>query len=221
MTTHPPDVSAERVARDLLEIGAVSLSPEKPFRWASGRLAPVYCDNRLTMRYPRVRGRIAASFESAIKRVGWPCDVVVGTATAGIPHAAWLAARVELPMAYVRSEAKAHGKKRRIEGAPPPGSRAVVIEDLISTGMSSVAVVEPLREAGIEVSGIMSIFSYGLEVAEEAFDQAGVDAFSLCTFGTLVDLAERDSLLPARQIASLRRWYSDPEAWSNERLAAD
>lgn len=156
-----------------------------------------------------------------MKRLGWPCDLVVGTATAGIPHAAWLAARTELPMAYVRSEAKAHGKKRQIEGNPPPGSSAVVIEDLISTGMSSVAVVAPLREAGIEVSGIMSIFSYGLEAANATSEEAGVNVFPLCTFERLVHVAERDDLLPEDQIASLRSWFSDPEAWSSERKVAD
>lgn len=221
MTILPPDDSADILARDLLRIGAVSLSPDSPYRWASGRLAPVYCDNRLTMRYPRVRGRIAAAFEGAVTRLGWPCDVVIGTATAGIPHAAWLAARTELPMAYVRSKAKAHGQKQQIEGNPPPGSSAVVIEDLISTGMSSAAVVAPLREAGIEVSGIMSIFTYGLDAANAAFEEAGVDVFSLCTFERLVDVAERDALLQDEQIASLRRWFSDPEAWSNERKVAD
>lgn len=217
MTTLPPDESADIVARDLLRIGAVSLAPDQPFRWASGRLAPVYCDNRLTMRYPRVRGRIAAAFEGAVKRLGWPCELIVGTATAGIPHAAWLAARTDLPMAYVRSEAKEHGRRRQIEGDPPPGAKAVVIEDLISTGKSSVAVVAPLRAAGIDVSGIMSIFSYGLDAAEAVFEEAGVDVFSLCTFEALVDVAERDALLSGDQIASLRDWYTDPRSWSEAR----
>jgi len=206
-----------QVARELLRIKAVSLSPSEPFMWASGRLSPVYCDNRLSLGYPEVRSLIAHGFEALIREKSLSCDVVVGTATAGIPHAAWLADKMELPMAYVRSAPKGHGKGNQIEGLAPRGAKAVVIEDLISTGMSSTAVLRPLAEAGVEVEAVLAIFTYGLDVAEKAFQAAGMPYYTLSDFPTLIEEAERTGLLSKSDLESLQAWYRNPDLWSLER----
>jgi orotate phosphoribosyltransferase len=206
-----------QIARELLRIKAISLSPSEPFTWASGRLSPIYCDNRLSLGYPEVRTLIANGFEALIKEKGLSCDVIVGTATAGIPHAAWLAGNMDLPMAYVRSAPKGHGKGNQIEGLAPSGARAVVIEDLISTGMSSTAVLKPLAEAGVEVLAVLAIFTYGLDVADRAFQAAGVPYFTLSDFPALVEVAEESALLSESELESLKSWYRDPDSWSVER----
>lgn len=214
------DEQARRIAGHLLRIGAVSLSPSDPFTWASGRLSPVYCDNRLTLGYPQVREEIAAGFAAIIEAERFPCDVIVGTATAGIPHAAWLADRMKLPMAYVRSSAKAHGRGNQIEGLAPSGAHSVVIEDLVSTGMSSTAVLAPLREAGVQVEAVLAIFTYGLPGSQEAFDAAGVPLHTLSNFGVLIEVAEQTGLLPEEDILSLQAWYRNPARWSADRGGA-
>lgn len=211
------DFSAE-LADDLLSIGAVSFSPDLPYTWASGMLSPVYCDNRLTLGYPAVRRRITDGFTQAVE--GTDVDVVAGTATAGIPHAAWLADRLGLPMVYVRSAAKGHGKSRRVEGPLAEGSRVVLVEDLISTGMSSLAAVQGLRDEGASVVLLVAIFSYGLPVAREAMGRDGVDVRVLTSFDRLLDAAARSGRLSADGLDSLRDWYRDPAAWSVARGAA-
>lgn len=213
------DDLARRIAGHLLRIGAVSLSPSDPFTWASGRLSPVYCDNRLTLGYPSVRSDIARGFADIIAREQLPCDVVVGTATAGIPHAAWLADRTGLPMAYVRSSAKAHGRGNQVEGLAPEGAHAVVIEDLVSTGMSSTAVLQPLADAGVKVEAVLAIFTYGLPSADEAFAQAGIPLFTLSSFPVLIDVAEESGSLDDAEMESLRAWYRNPARWSADRGA--
>ncbi len=205
---------ARWLATELLRIGAVVLRPEEPFTWASGRRAPVYCDNRLTLGYPALRRAICGAFADQIDENGWEVDAVVGTATAGIAHAAWLADRLDLPMAYVRSAAKGHGRQNRVEGRLPERARVVVIEDLVSTGMSSTAVLPPLLEAGCTVHSIMAIFTYGLAAAEKAFRAAGVPLVTLSSFPVLIDAARDGSLLAASDVASLEAWYRDPSAWS-------
>lgn len=212
-----PDRSGE-LADDLLTIGAVSFSPESPYTWASGMLSPVYCDNRLTLGYPAVRRRITDGFAESV--VGTDVDVVAGTATAGIPHAAWLADRLGLPMVYVRSAAKGHGKSRRVEGPLAEGSRVVLVEDLISTGMSSLAAVQGLRDEGASVVLLVAIFSYGLPVAREAMGRDGVDVRVLTSFDRLLDAAARSGQLSAGGLDSLRAWYRDPAAWSVARGGA-
>lgn len=208
---------ARRIARHLLRIGAVSLSPTDPFTWASGRLSPVYCDNRLTLGYPDVRSDIAAGFAAVMRENRIACDVVVGTATAGIPHAAWLADRTGLPMAYVRSKAKAHGRGNQIEGLAPEGAHAVVIEDLVSTGMSSTAVLGPLAEAGVKVEAVLAIFTYGLPSAEEAFRQAETPLFTLSNFPALLEVASETDSLTEEDVNSMRAWYRNPSLWSTDR----
>jgi len=211
------ETRAHRIARHLLRIGAVSLSPSDPYTWASGRLSPVYCDNRLTLGYPDVRADIAAGFADILHEKGLPCDVIVGTATAGIPHAAWLAERTGLPMAYVRSKAKEHGRGNQIEGLAPEGAHAVVIEDLVSTGMSSTAVLAPLAEAGVKVEAVLAIFTYGLPSANEAFRNAGVPLFTLSNFGALIDVASETDALTDADLESMRAWYRNPSRWSADR----
>lgn len=204
---------ARQLAADLLTIGAVSLRPDDPFTWASGRRAPIYCDNRLTLAYPEVRRRIATGFVQRLAGAAMP-HVVVGTATAGIPHAAWVADRLDLPMAYVRSAPKQHGKGNQIEGRVASGQRVVVIEDLVSTGGSSVAVVDALRAAGAEVDAVLAIFSYGLPAAAEAFADADVPLHTLTTFETLQQVAVASKRLPDDALDTLRAWQRDPAAWS-------
>jgi len=216
MSTSRDDL-ARRIARDLLRIGAVSLSPSDPFTWASGRLSPVYCDNRLTLGYPDVRRDISRGFARVIREERLPCDVIVGTATAGIPHAAWVAQKMELPMAYVRSKAKAHGRGNQIEGLAPEGAHAVVIEDLVSTGMSSTAVLSPLGEAGVKTEAILAIFTYGLPAADEAFAAAGIPLFTLSSFPVLIDEASKSGALTDDELLSLQAWYRNPARWSADR----
>jgi len=211
------DELARRIARHLLRIGAVTLSPTKPFTWASGRLSPVYCDNRLTLGYPEVRSDIAKGFAAVIRAEGISCDVIVGTATAGIPHAAWLAEKTELPMAYVRNKAKEHGRGNQIEGLAPDGARAVVIEDLVSTGMSSTAVLGPLSDAGVLVQAVLAIFTYGLPSSRKAFATAGVPLHTLSTFSVLLEEASKADSLTDEDLSSLQAWYRNPARWSADR----
>ena len=217
----PSRETARRIAEALLRIEAVALSPERPYTWASGLRSPIYCDNRVTMAFPPVRKMITEAFVETLAREGGVPEAVVGTATAGIPHAAWLADRLDLPMAYVRSKPKAHGRGNRIEGRLAPGADVVVIEDLVSTGMSSVAVVETLRDAGVRVEAVLAIFSYGLPAADAAFARAGVPLYTLTNFAILLDVARESGALAPEALASLEAWRRDPEAWSRSHASVD
>ena len=208
----PNDPLAYAVAEDLLEIGAVTLSPRAPYTWASGMKSPVYTDNRLTLAYPNVRAHLRNGFLQQIDRAGLRAEIVVGTATAGIPHAAWLAEALDRPMAYVRSKAKAHGKANQIEGLVATEGRAVVVEDLISTGGSSLAAVEAVQAAGLEVEAVLAIFTYGFPDAERRFADANVPYYALTTFHALVDVAEQTRRLPTDDVALLRAWHAGLQA---------
>lgn len=210
-----PDLP-RRIAADLLTIRAVILAPDDPFTWSSGLRAPIYCDNRLTLSYPTVRRTIASGFEEQLHHHELAPQVIVGTATAGIPHAAWLADRLDLPMAYVRSEAKAHGRGNQIEGIVEPGQNAVVVEDLISTGGSSLAVVEALRSAGANVLALLAIFTYGFAEARQRFEQAQVPVYTLTDFDTLLSVAIEQDLLDSSALDTLRSWRQNPRAWSEQ-----
>ena len=179
----------KNIARDLLSIGAVFLRPEQPFTWASGILSPIYCDNRLILSAPAVRERVEQALADTVRRHHPDCEMLMGTSTAGIAHAAIAATLLNLPMGYVRGEAKSHGRTNRIEGRLEPGTKVVVIEDLISTGGSAVEVVEALREAGAEVLGIVSIFTYGMQRGLERLAAAGVVNHSLSNLDALVEVA--------------------------------
>lgn len=192
------------LAEDLLRIGAVALRPDDPFTWASGLKAPVYTDVRRVLGHPDVRRRLA----DALAAAAGACDVVAGTATAGIPWGALVADRLDRPFAYVRSAAKAHGQGRRIEGAEVAGRRVVLVEDTVSTGGSALDAAAALHDAGADVAGVAAIYSYALPVADAAL--AGLPTSVLVTFHDLLAAARLDDAAAA----SLRAWHADPRAWS-------
>ncbi len=177
------------IAKELLSIGAVFLRPEDPFTWASGIKSPIYCDNRLTLSAPEVRQKIEVGLSSLVMKHYPECQMLMGTSTAGIAHAAITASILGLPMGYVRSEAKSHGRGNRIEGRMDKGTKVVVIEDLISTGGSAIEVVEALREEGAEVLGIASIFTYGIKKGLMRIAEAETVNYSLSNLDTLVEVA--------------------------------
>ncbi|MED3906980.1 orotate phosphoribosyltransferase [Geobacillus thermodenitrificans] len=201
------------IAAKLLQIGAVALQPSEPFTWSSGLKSPIYCDNRLTLAYPEVRRMIADGLADLIRTHFPEAVLIAGTATAGIPHAAWVSERLDLPMCYVRSQAKAHGKGKQIEGKAEVGQRVVVIEDLISTGGSSLNAVRALKEAGCDVLGVAAIFTYGLEKAKQAFAEANVPAYTLTDYDTLIETAVRLGAVSEHDLATLRQWRENPEEW--------
>jgi orotate phosphoribosyltransferase len=187
------------IAKQLLSVKAVFLRPDEPFTWASGIQSPIYCDNRLTLSSPAVRSRIEAGLASLVQLHFNDAEVLMGTSTAGIPHAAITAMLLDMPMGYVRSEAKSHGRTNRIEGKLEPGAKVVVIEDLISTAGSAIDVVEALREAGAEVLGIVSIFTYGLKKGLDRLAAANVTNYSLCNLDVLVDVAVEENYITLEQ----------------------
>lgn len=212
------DQIRRHVARDLLRIEAVAFSPDAPFTWASGLKAPLYCDNRLTMAYPEVRRALTKGFFVLSLEHDLSPDVIAGTATAGIPHAAWLAQALDLPLAYVRAKPKAHGHGNQIEGRIAPGQQVLVVEDLVSTGMSSMGSVEAVRAAGAEVLALLAIFTYGLPGVAARFEEASVPFFTLTTFDTLLAVAYEAEHLSEDDLRSLKAWQRDPEAWSQAHL---
>lgn len=202
------------IAEKLLEINAVALKPQEPFTWTSGLRSPIYCDNRLTLSFPAVRREIAAGLQKLILENFSEAEVIAGTATAGIPHAAWVSELMDLPMCYVRSKAKGHGKGNQIEGKVVSGQKVVVVEDLISTGGSVITAVQALREAGCEVLGVVSIFTYGLEKGRELLQENGINSISLTDFATLIDVAILKGNVTAEDQKSLLLWSKDPTTWS-------
>ena len=189
-----------QIAKDLLSIGAVFLRPEEPFTWASGIQSPIYCDNRLTLSAPAVREQVEAGLAALVREHFPQCESLMGTSTAGIAHAAITATILHLPMGYVRGEAKSHGRTNRIEGRLEPGTKVVVVEDLISTGGSVIDVVNALREAGAEVLGIVSIFTYGIRKGLDRLAAANVVNYSLSNLDVLVDVAvEEKYITPAQK----------------------
>jgi len=212
---------AREVAASLLEIGAVELRPADPFTWTSGLVAPIYCDNRLTIAHPPVRRTLCDGFGSVIDTHDLLPATIAGTATAGIPHAAWLAEAVDEPMAYVRDAAKNHGTGARIEGRVRPGDDVLLVEDLISTGGSALDAVAALRAAGATVRAVLAIFTYQLDGAERAFRDDGVDCHVLTDFRTLLDVAHAQSRLSDTDQQALRTWRDDPGAWSEAHGGVD
>ncbi|TWE08888.1 orotate phosphoribosyltransferase [Neobacillus bataviensis] len=204
------------IAEKLLDINAVALKPEEPFTWASGLRSPIYCDNRLTLSYPEVRKAIAAGLKQLIEENFPGTEVIAGTATAGIPHAAWVSDLMELPMCYVRSKAKGHGKGNQIEGRAEEGQKVVVVEDLISTGGSVITAVNALKEAGCDVQGVVSIFTYGLEKGKQVFEEENIKSFSLTDFSTLIEVAISKGYVSSENQESLLLWSKDPAVWSQK-----
>ena len=196
----------EQIARDLLAIGAVFLRPNEPFTWTSGLKSPIYCDNRLTLSAPEVRDRIENAFVQQIRTTFPECEMLMGTATAGIAHAAITAYLMNLPMGYVRSEAKAHGRNNQIEGKLTPGCKVVVVEDLISTGGSVMEVVQALRTAGADVLGIVCIFTYNMRKGIERLEAAKVHSVSLTDYDCLVQVAVEDGVIASSDVEQLLDW---------------
>lgn len=203
------------IARDLLSIGAVFLRPGNPFTWASGIKSPIYCDNRLTLTAPEVRSRVEDGLVALIREHYPEAEVLMGTSTAGIAHAAICGHIMGLPMGYVRSGNKDHGRQNRIEGRLGKGQKVVVVEDLISTGGSVIEVVEALREAGAEVLGIVSIFTYGLLSGKERLAAAKVENHSLSNFGAVCEAAAESGAIKPEDIERLRKFQANPrdESW--------
>jgi orotate phosphoribosyltransferase len=201
------------IAEQLLDIKAVFLQPNDPFTWSSGLKSPIYCDNRLTLSYPKVRKNIATGLAGLIKEKFPETEVVAGTATAGIPHAAWVSDILDLPMVYIRSKAKAHGKGKQIEGKVEKGQKVVVVEDLISTGGSVINAVESLREAGCEVLGVVAIFTYELPKGNEMLGESEITAYSLTDYTSLINVAQEKGYIEEADLASLNAWKENPEKW--------
>ncbi|MGB3618872.1 MAG: orotate phosphoribosyltransferase [Catalinimonas sp.] len=197
-----------------MQVKAIRLNPKQPFQWSSGWLSPIYCDNRLTLSYPSVRSFVKQEIISVIHERYGQTESIAGVATAGIPQATLVADRLRLPLLYVRSASKGHGLRNRIEGQVVEGQKVVVIEDLISTGKSSVEAADSLRAAGLDVLGVVAIFTYGFPQAEEAFQKADLSYCCLSDYDTMLEVATAQNYVPAEALDSLNRWRENPAAWS-------
>lgn len=201
-------------AEKLLQIGAVKLSPQKPFTWASGWKSPIYCDNRKILSHPFERDYIKSELGSVVFEKFPEADIIAGVATAGIAWGAMVADQLKLPYLYVRPTPKAHGLGNQIEGDSTAGKKVLVLEDLISTGKSSLQVCDVLKKAGMEVIGMVSIFTYGFPQAEEAFKSAAIANISLTNYEALAQLAIQQGIIEEGQLKTLLNWRSDPENWN-------
>lgn len=206
---------SKTIALDLLNINAVILRPNNPFTWSSGWNSPIYCDNRLTLRYPAIRKKIAKQIVDFIKKEYADIDVITGTATAGIPHAAWVSESLDKPMSYVRSKAKSYGLGNQIEGGIQKGESTVIIEDLISTGGSAISVLEALNFISAEVKAVISIFTYGFDKAVQRFEDAGVPLYTLTDYSTLIEVASENGYVDEKDLEALAEWRESPDTWPN------
>lgn len=199
----------------MLQIKAIKLQPSNPFTWASGWKSPVYCDNRITLSYPSIRTYIRQNLSALIQEEFGSVGLVAGVATAGIPQGVLVAQDLGLPFAYVRTTPKDHGAGKLIEGEISAGQRVIVVEDLISTGKSSLQAVEALREAGCEVAGLVAIFSYGFDTADENFKAAKCRYDTLCSYDALISYASEHNFIQPQDIELLKKWREDPAAWGD------
>jgi len=197
----------------LLQINAIRLSPDKPFTWSSGWKSPIYCDNRLTLSFPEIRTFIKENLAAIIREKFSQTELIAGVATAGIAHGALVAEYLETPFCYVRASAKDHGLQNRIEGLSLPNQQSVVVEDLLSTGGSSLSVVEELRRNKISVIGLVAIFSYGFPIGEKKFSEAGVPFYTLTDYEVLLQQAVTQKIIQSHQLEELKQWRSSPETW--------
>lgn len=202
----------QQLANHLLQIGAVHLRPNDPFTWTSGIRSPIYCDNRLTLSFPIVRRKIALGLEELINTNFPNVEVIAGTATAGIPHAAWVSDNLNLPMVYVRGKAKEHGKGNQIEGLIKAGQNVVIVEDLISTGGSVITTAEALEQAGANVLGVVAIFTYDLDNGKKQLADAGLSYYTITDYLTLIEVAQEQQLINADDIEKLKKWRNDPRS---------
>jgi orotate phosphoribosyltransferase len=210
--------NAAQTAEFLLTVKAVKLNNEHPFTWASGRKSPIYCDNRVTLSYPEIRTFIRQRFAEIVNETWGDVDVIAGVATGGIAQGALVAQELGKPFVYVRSEQKSHGLTNQIEGEIHAGQSVVVIEDLVSTGKSSLIAVKALREKGCIVKGMAAIFTYGLQVAADNFEQEGVELITLTDYDTLVRVAQEHEYVRREDFESLAAWRQNPERWSEEHM---
>ncbi len=204
------------VAKILLELDAITLNPKKPFHYASGIISPVYTDCRVLMAYPDKRREIRDLYIEAIKKSGVKFDVIAGTATAGIPHAAWIADKLNLPMVYVRGKAKDHGKENLMEGIIKPGQKAIVIEDLVSTGESAINSANAIRAAGAQIEYAFSIITYEMEKAKISFDENKLKLISLTTFADVVSEAQEMGYINKEEMSVILDWTADPAGWGKK-----
>lgn len=204
----------QTIPQELLRIGAVNIRPKQPYTWTSGLKSPIYCDNRLTMSFPEVRNQIINALVHMIETHYPNTEVIAGTATAGIPHAAWVADRLNLPMVYIRSEAKKHGTGKQIEGTFDTGAKLVVIEDLISTGQSVIDAVNIAKSEGADVLGVAAIFTYELSLGQSAFDDLNIEFHTVTTYSSLVKAALESNLIEEEDLDALDKWKNSPETWS-------
>lgn len=199
-------VIEKELVQDLLDIRAVQINTKHYFTWTSGVKSPIYCDNRLIISYPEIRKKVTEGFIARIEANNWKPDVIAGCATAGIPHAAWLSTALDLPLVYIRSKPKAHGKGNQIEGIIKPGQRVVVIEDLISTGGSAIQAAQALLAAGADVTGVLAIFSYGLEKATANFEEADLIHETVTNFDELLEALTASGELSKEEMHELLNW---------------
>lgn len=204
---------AKKIAESLLQINAIILQPHKPFKWASGWNSPIYCDNRKTLSYPEIRTHIKQGLSAIIKTHYNGTNIIAGVATAGIPHGALVAEETGKPFIYIRSKAKEHGKQNQIEGAYEEGNSVVLIEDLISSGKSSLDAAETLKSNGMTVKGIVSIFNYGFDEAKENFKNKNTEFISLCDYKTLLQKAIEQKFINKNDLDILESWRRDPKNW--------
>ena len=204
---------AKQVAKSLLQINAIILQPNNPFKWAAGWNSPIYCDNRKTLAYPEIRNFIRTSLASVINNHYKGANVIAGVATAGIPHGALVAEELGLPFIYVRSKTKEHGKQNKIEGYFEKGQSVVLVEDLISSGKSSLEAVSALRESGMNVKGLVSIFTYGFDAATQNLNTADCDFISLCDYDNMLPQAVESNYITETDMFILKDWRKDPSVW--------
>lgn len=204
---------ALKIASELLNIKAIKLNKDNPFTWSSGWKSPIYCDNRLSLSYPEIRNTIKDALAKAAKAQYPEAEAVAGVATAGIPQGALVADALDLPFVYVRSKPKGHGMENLIEGKVTPGQKVVVVEDLVSTGGSSLKAAEALKAAGFEVLGMLSIFTYGFPQAADNFKAAGLPLYSLSDYSTMLEIAIGQGFISESDMASLENWRNDPGSW--------
>ncbi|OHT45365.1 MULTISPECIES: orotate phosphoribosyltransferase [Flavobacterium] len=208
--------TAEKTAELLLQINAIKLNPENPFTWASGWKSPIYCDNRLILSFPSIRNYVRDEFAKNIEKQFGKPDVIAGVATGAIGVGILVAESLGLPFVYVRPEAKKHGRQNQVEGFLQKGQNVVVVEDLISTGNSSLMAVEALRNEGANIKGMAAIFTYGFNVAEENFKNANIDLYTLSNYENLLDLAVQKQYISEEQQSTLQEWNVSPSTWGQE-----
>jgi orotate phosphoribosyltransferase len=206
--------TAEKTAELLLQINAIKLNPKNPFTWASGWKSPIYCDNRLILSFPAIRNFVREEFSKHIENEFGKPDVIAGVATGAIGIGMLVAEYMGLPFVYVRPEAKKHGRQNKVEGFLQSGQNVVVVEDLISTGNSSLMAVEALKEAGAHVKGMVAIFTYGFDISKDNFKKANVDLNTLCDYGHLLELAVNKNYITEKELKTLKEWQVSPSTWN-------